>query len=313
MLFQLDQEECELNSDKYGALFLYKCQTNQKLPPPTVNILLQPRFGVINFPSYFSVLYQTMHKYHRLCMEVDKLQSLSQQQNNEELSRKITELSKEKIAIFSKLFTKLSGQLGSEGIELVLPYIEELFSNRQCYVNAVWSLFSHLAALLGPKKTCEKLLPQIVKVFDAETITSKHVKLYHRSFIVQLKVRLGLQTFLTTFSTLLVEACAGYKDFLNCDDFSDDKNPGDGLGDPMALNLHDDFDMPVEGDTSADTSVPVEDSDIAETSSNVDNYSKNEEEIEGEILLEGKLRIFHLKILSVLLYSIMQRWNLNFL
>ena len=46
----------------------------------------------------------------------------------------------------------------------------------------------------------------MLREFDDESTTPKHMKLYHRTYIIQLIVRLGLECFLSSFSTLLVEA-----------------------------------------------------------------------------------------------------------
>ncbi len=111
----------------------------------------------------------------------------------------------------------MSSSIGREGLELLIPYIKSLFEDPMTSIQAAWSLFNPVAQALGPKDTAKQLLSHLIQLFDAEVSTGKHMKLYHRSFILQLLIRLGAETFMVNFSTLLVEACAGYKNFTGDD------------------------------------------------------------------------------------------------
>jgi WD repeat-containing protein 81 len=104
-------------------------------------------------------------------------------------------------------------QLGKEGLRLVLPLIESLLTDRLTTVQAAWLLFSLLARSLGPSATLTTFLPSLSALFSEAPATAKHIKLYHRTYLTQLLLRLHLQPFLHHFATLLVEAVAGYKDF----------------------------------------------------------------------------------------------------
>ena len=103
--------------------------------------------------------------------------------------------------------------LDPPGLELLLPYALSLMSHPWTAVQAVWAMFNPLATALGPTRSAAVFLPPISSLMDGEWSSQKHVKLYHRSFIIQLLIRLGVKCFLANFATLLVEAAAGYKDF----------------------------------------------------------------------------------------------------
>lgn len=104
-------------------------------------------------------------------------------------------------------------KLGEEGLEVVMPLIQSLFSDKLTTVQASWGLFNLVSRILGPGETGCKFLPNLTALFMECPASAKHVKLYHRTFLTQLLLRLRLQPFLHHFATLLVEAVAGYKDF----------------------------------------------------------------------------------------------------
>ena len=127
---------------------------------------------------------------------------------------------KEKIKLLSHYVQQHLHIMGDEGVQMLLPYIADLITCPYTCVQAVWSLFNYVSQTLGPQLTANFFVPLLIQLLDGES-TPKHLKLYHRSFIVQLVVRLGIKCFLTHFATLLVEATAGYKNFM-LDDITDD-------------------------------------------------------------------------------------------
>jgi len=57
----------------------------------------------------------------------------------------------------------------------------------------------------------KNLLQPIIQIYEADYNSDKHLKLFHRSFLLQLKSCFGLELFLENFVTLLIEAIGGWK------------------------------------------------------------------------------------------------------
>jgi WD repeat-containing protein 81 len=57
----------------------------------------------------------------------------------------------------------------------------------------------------------EHLLYPIIQIYEADYHSDKHLKLFHRTFLLQLSSCFGLKIFLDYFSTLLIEAIGGWK------------------------------------------------------------------------------------------------------
>jgi len=185
-----------------GSLFVYPSQSLDDLPPPDVDMLLHAGLQLICFPPYFESLYYYLHRYIELGSHFTE--------SKDELNRTETE----RMSLLTQYLTRMSSKLGIDGLELLIPYILQQFTDLQISAaQAAWSLFYPLSQALGPAQTVKHFLPALTSLFDTEETSVKYLKIYHRSFIVQLIVRLGLETFLSSFSTLLVEAVAGYKDF----------------------------------------------------------------------------------------------------
>lgn len=185
-----------------GALFTYPSQCLDDLPPPDIDMLLHAGLQLLCFPPYFESLYYYLHHY----IELGRRSLESQDELNRMETRRVT--------LLTQYLTRMSSKLGADGLGLVIPYVVARFSDLQTSAaQSAWSLFYPLAQALGPSQTARYFLPALTSLFDTEETSVKYLKIYHRSFIVQLIVRLGLETFLGSFSTLLVEAVAGYKDF----------------------------------------------------------------------------------------------------
>lgn len=118
-----------------------------------------------------------------------------------------------KIKLTARTLSKLLPKLEFDAVEIIIPFIKELVDDPETSVAAVWELFSILSPALGPRQASICFLPSLLKLFSGERSSTKYLKVFHRSFLLQLIVGLGQKTFLTYFSTLLVEAVSGFKDF----------------------------------------------------------------------------------------------------
>ena len=128
--------------------------------------------------------------------------------------------------------------LRADDLPLILPMVKSLFLDTSTAVLAAWYMFEPFGRLLGPPATLDNLLHAMLAIYEGSVQTSKHLKLYHRSFLQFLILRFGTAAFLRHFSTYLIEAVGGYKDF-------DD----DGL---KSARLCRDSDAEVESDSDGD-------------------------------------------------------------
>lgn len=217
--------------------FRYPTVTPQGLPPPSAHQLLQPLLSsaVFPFPRYFTRIYallRTLHDYSSMARELSLASFVNEDENtcvkSDEESKKVLFLAKISECKVKTAATELSTLLpeihstSPEGLDLILPYVKELLEDPSTSVLAAWHLFDPVAKVLGPQKTATTLLEPIVKLYDyaadddnglvSSDGGNKHVKLYHRSFLLQLIIRLGLRVFLDNFTAPLVEAAGGYRD-----------------------------------------------------------------------------------------------------
>jgi len=65
-------------------------------------------------------------------------------------------------------------------------------------------------------ESAEVLLTPLTQIYEAECYSDKHLKLFHRTFLLQLCSCFGMEVFLRNFSTLLIEAIGGWKSSKIC-------------------------------------------------------------------------------------------------
>ncbi|CAG7731131.1 unnamed protein product [Allacma fusca] len=116
-----------------------------------------------------------------------------------------------KVKSFSRDLISILNLIDEEGLEIILPFVIELFHHPETRVLAVWNLFCPISRAIGRKKSIDHLLLPIVQIYESDYHSEKHLKLFHRSFLLQLMSCFGLQVFLENFATLLIEAIGGWK------------------------------------------------------------------------------------------------------
>ena len=169
-----------------------------------------------------------------------------------------------------------------EGYHILLPYIADLIKSPYTCVQSVWALFNYVAQTLGPDHTASFFVPLLIQLLDGES-TPKHLKLYHRTFIIQLVVRLGIKCFLTHFATILIEATAGYKNFHLNDDYCDEQQLSDAIDHDVANIQQFDQESLYIRSIYCDSSMP------SEEQADMRNVSIEEEALKGEHISVGRI------------------------
>ena len=198
-------------SSDLDLLFEYPLINSLGLQPPTPVVLLQRYSQIIPFPVYFENLYNVINEMKNIDNHV-KVEISTLKSSREKL--KVSKvLARKKVEVLEIYLKQNVGKLTVEGFELLMPYIKDLFNDPVTTVQAAWSILRNVGKELSPADVSKNLMSYLTQLFSGENTTPKHMKLYHRSFLVPLCLTIGLESFLTNFSTLLVEAVAGYKNF----------------------------------------------------------------------------------------------------
>ncbi|XP_015112635.1 WD repeat-containing protein 81 [Diachasma alloeum] len=221
--------------------FRYPTVTPMGLPPPSAHQFLQPILSSSLFPSskYFQHLFnviEMLQEYEKLVQdlntlfkddEIADLNSLNTRTKIQFLC-KISECKVKAVARELEKLLMFAGNSMESSLQLIVPHVKQIMEEPYSAVLAAWYLFDPMAKSLGPKETSEIFLTPIVKLYEngsvMDSMTSmdclppntfakfKTMRLYHRSFLLKLMVRLGLRRFLDHFITPLVEAVGCYRD-----------------------------------------------------------------------------------------------------
>ena len=275
-LFLLQQPDISFSANApQGALFQYSVLSERKLPPLSTDLLLHSCFGLITFPPYMPALYHVMCKYKVLGAEIEALESGVTSLSSAQRLERLQQLHRSRVSLLSRFLGQTTYyHLGAEGVELVVPFVRELFGQSQSMVHALWTLFEPLTSLLSIEESRNVVLPHLAAVYEAEATTTKHMKLYHKSFVVQLTVRLGVATFLRHICNSIIEACAGFKDFPNEADVASQLDADD----VMQCSITDVFLSSRRDEGVSDLTVANDDSFDAQSRQSIDSEVQGRED-----------------------------------
>ena len=120
-------------------------------------------------------------------------------------------------------------------VDLVTPLYLSLIESPRTSVQACWHLLDKVSLLLGPERTKDTFLEPVTSHYKS-LYTNKHIKLYHRSFMLVLMTRLRMSVFLENFCNILIEAAGGNREYM--------ESPANTPSDPFKL------DSSFEGDST---------------------------------------------------------------
>lgn len=224
--------------------------TNLGLPSTNAQQLLQPILSnlLIPFPDHYYKVYAAIKSLKSFDTSMQMLDLYMFYDCDGKNCEKFEEQDKTRVGIQRKIaecqvkaFTALTeGLLDPNGfdqfdaVELLLPFIIDMFNSEETGILAAWFLFDSISTAIGVENSRKFLLTPLLRLYDvqndekvnflntnlessfkvtASTFRSKKaVKLYHHSFLIKLIIRLGLRCFLENFTSILIEAAGGSKD-----------------------------------------------------------------------------------------------------
>ena len=201
----LDNEDDQMHESRSTT---FKFVSEEGLPPLTAQQLLHPTLSLLPFPKSFKSYAKILRLLHNIQLTRDYKSNNSS--FNSEIEQTVAEV---KIKMVAVELSTIIEDLPRDHIKLILPALKSLFQDTSTSILAVWFLFEPLSKALGPSQTCIHLLEYILNIYEENSQTTKHLKLYHRTFLLNMLVRLGMKTFLKYFVTYIIEAVGGYKDF----------------------------------------------------------------------------------------------------
>lgn len=159
-----------------------------------VSDLLSPLISPFHFPDLFGALTQMLSLVN------------DARESGDEISGEFC------VTVISRTLSPLLQSMSNECAELLVPLLSMMLRSSNTAVLSAWILFDQISSVLGRKVTAESLLHDIVTLYDNGTMTAKHAKLYHRTFLLSLNLRFGTSVFLDKFINPLIEAVGGYKE-----------------------------------------------------------------------------------------------------
>ncbi|XP_032803477.1 WD repeat-containing protein 81 isoform X1 [Petromyzon marinus] len=175
-----------------GSLFNYP-MIQSGLPPPSALQLISPHADIIPFPAYFPDLYGFVVHFYRVTESGDQ----------SGLREFIVELSED--------LPKLLGNLTSEGMEILLPFLLSLMSDKVVAVRAIQHLFESVAKALGQRNANRFLLKPLIGVYESDWSGQERRSMYEEAFVLNLIACLGLPQFLHSILSHIVHVVAGFE------------------------------------------------------------------------------------------------------
>ncbi|KAB7495035.1 WD repeat-containing protein 81 [Armadillidium nasatum] len=205
LIFQLDQ--IGVNLSVPGIPSKFSAVSEYGLPPLDCNQMLQSLMNVISFPlsfSFISSFIKNMKSFSNVLEEY----YFSTDSKKEEFIKNLTEKHIKRTVIDLKETIHF---LSFDGLKLILPYTIELYSNPLSAVCAALYFTNIITQALGPSDSRKYILPLLTKLYELDSISKIHMKLFHKPFLLQLMIRFRLKTFLKHFITPIIEGAGGYK------------------------------------------------------------------------------------------------------
>ena len=207
LLFAKDEatksENFALNSsDRYPVI------SESGLPLPSAELILDPVLGAY-FPQIFFPIAQTLSAIKYIDREVSYMEGEGDTAAAAATSTVVAEF---QVKLVARRIAPLLETAGPDIIDLVIPLYISLIESPSTAVLASWYLLDSIASNIGPDRTKQFFLEPILMHYK-NLQTTKHIKLYHRSFMLILMNRLRMSVFLESFSNILIEAAGGNREY----------------------------------------------------------------------------------------------------
>lgn len=190
----------------------YSSVTNSGLPPPSAHQLLQTLLSsfLFPFPPLFPSIYSAIYNLYTCTKAINKYKVING--SHSEICDILNYLKVKKFSVAcGKIWGDVLSAKNDQTIELILPYVKELFMDPSTSKLSVILLLNKVSQCLGPKRTVELLLDTIIHLYSSNN-NIDNIYLYHKNFLLILIIRCSLKVFLDNFIGPLIEATGKCKE-----------------------------------------------------------------------------------------------------